>query len=130
MHHSSEHVYQALRAGASGYLLKESAGDEVVQAVKAVAAGKRYLSQKITDLVVDDYLREGRHAGPLESLSPRERQILQLTVEGRSSAQIGVALHLSPKTVDTYRSRLMHKLDIDDLPGLVKFAIQNGLTSA
>jgi len=129
MHFSSEHVYRALQAGASGYLLKESAGAEVVQAVKAVASGRRYLSQKITDTVVEDYLREGRHEGPLESLSPRERQILQLTVEGRSSAEMAAHLHLSPKTVDTYRSRLMQKLGIDDLPGLVKFAIQNGLTS-
>lgn len=129
MHYSSEHVYRALQAGASGYLLKESAGAEVVQAVRAVAGGRRYLSQKITDTVVEDYLREGRREGPLESLSPRERQILQLTVEGRSSAEIGAALHLSPKTVDTYRSRLMQKLGIDDTAGLVKFAIQNGLTA-
>jgi DNA-binding NarL/FixJ family response regulator len=129
MHYSSEHVYRALQAGACGYLLKESAGAEVVQAVRAAAAGRRYLSQKITDTVVEDYLREGRREGPLESLSPRERQILQLTVEGRSSAEIGNALHLSPKTVDTYRSRLMQKLGIDDTAGLVKFAIQNGLTA-
>jgi DNA-binding NarL/FixJ family response regulator len=129
MHYSSEHVYRALQGGASGYLLKESAGAEVVQAVRAVAAGRRYLSQKITDTVLEDYLREGRREGPLQSLSARERQILQLTVEGRSSAEIAGTLHLSPKTVDTYRSRLMQKLGIDDLAGLVKFAIQNGLTS-
>jgi DNA-binding NarL/FixJ family response regulator len=129
MHYSSEHVYRALHAGALGYVLKDSAGAEVVQAVKTVAAGRRYLSAKITDTVVEDYVREGRREGPIESLSPRERQILQLTVEGRSSNEIGTALHLSPKTVDTYRSRLMQKLGIDDLPALVKFAIQNGLTA-
>jgi len=129
MHYSSEHVYRALHAGASGYVLKESAGAEVAQAVKAAASGRRYLSSKITDTVIEDYLREGRREGPLQSLSPRERQILQLTVEGRSSTEIAATLHLSPKTVDTYRSRLMQKLAIDDLPGLIKFAIQNGLTA-
>jgi DNA-binding NarL/FixJ family response regulator len=129
MHYSSEHIYRALHAGALGYVLKDSAGAEVVQAVKTVASGRRYLSAKITDTVVEDYVREGRREGPLESLSPRERQILQLTVEGRSSNEIAAALHLSPKTVDTYRSRLMQKLGIDDLPALVKFAIQNGLTA-
>ena len=129
MHYSREHVYRALHAGALGYVLKESAGAEVVQAVKAVAAGRRYLSAKITNTVVEDYVREGPREGPLESLSTRERQILQLTVEGRSSAEIAGTLHLSPKTVDTYRSRLMQKLGLDDLPALVKFAIQNGLTA-
>ena len=129
MHYSSEHIYRALQAGALGYVLKEAAGTEIVQAVETVASGRRYLSSKITGAAIMDYLREGRQEGPLESLSPRERQILQLTVEGRSSAEIAATLHLSPKTVDTYRSRLMQKLGIDDLPALVKFAIQNGLTA-
>jgi len=130
MHATSEHVYQALRAGARGYLLKESAGKEVVAAVRAVHAGRRYLSEKITDTVFD-YIRQdapARKKSPLERLSDRERQILIQVVEGKSSAEIARSIHLSPKTVETYRSRLMQKLCIHDVPSLVKFAIEHGLT--
>jgi len=127
MHSTTEHVFQSLQAGARGYLLKESAGKEVGAAVRAVYAGQRYLSQKISDWALDDYARQ-REPGPLERLSPREREILQLVVEAKSSAEIAAILSLSPKTVETYRSRLMDKLGIGDLPGLVKFAIQHGLT--
>lgn len=127
---TSEHVYRSLQAGASGYLLKESAGHEVVEAVRAVVAGKRYLSAAITDVVVGDYLQRPERAGPspLQSLSAREREILQLVVEGKSSAQIAEVLFLSPKTVETYRSRAMQKLGVKDLAALIKFAIQHGLT--
>ncbi|MDH7486385.1 MAG: response regulator transcription factor [Anaerolineae bacterium] len=131
MHSTAEHIFRALEAGAQGYLLKESAGQEVVEAVRAVHAGRRYLSGRIADAVIDDYLRQRRAAGPkspLERLTPRERQVLQLVAEGKSSAEIGDILALSPKTVDTYRSRLMQKLGLRDLPSLVKFAIQHGLT--
>jgi DNA-binding NarL/FixJ family response regulator len=131
IHSTTEHIFRALQAGARGYLLKESAGAEVVNAVRAVYAGRRYLSQKITDKVLDDYVRQQeilKAQSPLERLSPREREVLQLVVEGRSSAEIADILSLSPKTVETYRSRLMHKLGINDLPNLVKFAIQHGLT--
>lgn len=131
MHATGEHIFQALRAGAVGYLLKESAGAEVVSAVRAVHGGRRYLSQRISDTVVDTFLRHGGadHAeSPLARLSAREREVLQLVVEGHSSAQIAQRLLLSPNTVDTYRSRLMEKLGVDNLPGLVKFAIQHGLT--
>jgi DNA-binding NarL/FixJ family response regulator len=124
MHGDAEHVQRALQAGAAGYLLKESAAAEVVAAVRAVHAGRRYLS-----IAVMPHAR--RRAGtttPLASLSARERQVLQLVVEGRTSAEIGAALHLSRKTVDTYRSRLMRKLGVHDLPALVKFAIQHGIT--
>lgn len=129
MYSTVEHVYRALQAGAMGYLRKESAGSEVVDAVRAVHAGRRYLSQKITETVVDDYIRKRHIESPLESLSQREREILQLLVEGRSGIEIAQQLHLSPKTVDTYRSRMMQKLGIADLPGLVKFALQHGLTT-
>jgi RNA polymerase sigma factor (sigma-70 family) len=129
MYASVEHVYRALQAGAMGYLRKESAGSEVVEAVRAVHAGRRYLSQKITETVVDDYIRKRHLESPLESLSQREREILQLLVEGRSGSEIAQQLHLSPKTVDTYKSRMMQKLGIADLPGLVKFALQHGLTT-
>ena len=131
MHSTTEHVFRALQAGARGYLLKESAGIEVVKAVRAVHAGHRYLSQKISDQLVDDYVRQRQSAetvSPVSRLSPREREVLQLVVEGKSNVEIARILSLSPKTVETYRSRLMHKLGISDLPGLVKFAIQHGLT--
>jgi len=132
MHSTTEHIFRALQAGACGYLLKESAGIEVVNAVRTVHAGHRYLSQKISDRLIDDYLcqrQDGAAKSPLARLSPREREVLQLVVEGKSSAEIADTLSLSVKTVETYRTRLMHKLDISDLPGLVKFAIQHGLTS-
>ena len=128
MYSTTEHIFRALQAGAKGYILKESAGAELVAAVRGVHAGRRYLSQKITETVVDDYIREHHPTDPLGKLSSRERQILQLVAAGKSTADIAGALFLSPKTVDTYRSRLMQKLDIDNVAGLVKFAIACGLT--
>ncbi|MEW6338735.1 MAG: response regulator [Acidobacteriota bacterium] len=133
MHATSEHIHRALQAGARGYLVKESAGSEVVAAVRAVAAGRIYLSAAIAETVVREYARHGvtaAGASPLERLSAREREVLQLVAEGRSSAEIARLVFLSPKTVDTYRSRLMAKLGIGDVPGLVKFAIQHGLIRA
>jgi DNA-binding NarL/FixJ family response regulator len=129
MHSTVEHVYRALQAGALGYLRKESAGREVLEAIRTVHLGRRYLSQKITESAVDDYILQRAVESPLESLSQREREILQLIVEGRSGVDIARQLNLSPKTVDTYRSRMMLKLGISDLPSLVKFALQHGLTS-
>jgi DNA-binding NarL/FixJ family response regulator len=129
---SAEHIYRGLKAGARGYLLKESAGAEVVKAVRTVHAGRRYLCDKITSTMIDTYIqqREAVEAkSPLERLSSRERQVLQLVVEGKSSKEIADILHLSPKSVETYRSRLMQKLGVHDIPGLVKFAIQHGLTT-
>lgn len=128
MHSTTEHIFRALQAGARGYLLKDSAGSEVVDAVRVVHAGRRYLSHKIAATVVDDYIAEHHRTSPLEGLSRRERQILQLVAEGKSSAEVAAILFLSPKTVDTYRSRMMTKLGINDLPSLVKFAIQYGVT--
>ncbi len=130
MHATSEHIYRALKAGARGYLVKESAGAEVVDAVRAVASGRRYLSQRIADTVLDEYTRlrgDERDHSPLERLSPREREVLQLVAEGRSSAAIAKLVNLSPKTIDTYRSRLMKKLGLDDLAGLIRFAVEHGL---
>lgn len=128
---TAEHLVRSLEAGARGYLLKESAGQEVVKALRTVHAGRRYFCQSISEKVVDDYMAQRQgvvEKSPLERLSNREREILQLVVEGKSSAEIAAILYLSPKTVETYRSRLMQKLEIHDLPGLVKFAIQHGLT--
>jgi RNA polymerase sigma factor (sigma-70 family) len=129
MHSTTELVYRALQAGALGYVLKESAGKEVVDAVCAVYVGRRYLSHKLVESVVDDYIHQRRAESPLATLSVRERQVLQLLVEGQSNAEIANRLSLSQKTVETYRSRLMRKLGLNDLPSLVKFAIQHGLTS-
>lgn len=132
MHATREHIQRALQAGAKGYLLKESAGAEVVKAVRCVYTGKRYLGEPVSEILIDDYLN-GCHADqyvdPLDQLSGREREILQLVVEGHVSAKIADILCLSPKTVETYRSRIMSKLNIKDIPGLVKFAIRNGLIS-
>ena len=132
MHDTTEHIFQALKAGAKGYLLKESAGKEVVTAVRSVYTGRRYLSQRIEEKVIEDYILQRQMASsqsPIEKLSPREKEILQLVVEGKSSAEIAETLFISPKTVETYRSRLMQKLGVRNLPGLVKFAIQHGLTT-
>ena len=128
MHATSEHVFRALQAGVQGYLLKDSAGSEVVDAVCRVHAGERYLTRKISDTLIDGYVREYQAKSPLESLSPRERQVLQLVAEGMSSSAIAERLELSPKTVETYRSRLMQKLNLKDLSALVRFAIQHGIT--
>lgn len=131
MHATSEHIYQAMSAGAIGYLLKDSAGRDVAEAVLSAARGERYLSRRITETMLVDYVRLRRlpdEGSPLSRLSSREREVLQLVVEGKTSAEIAAAIHLSSKTVDTYRSRLMHKLEIHDIPGLVRFAIIHGLT--
>jgi len=132
MHATKEHIFRALEAGAKGYLLKESAGKEMVKAIRAVYAGNRFLSDRISQTVIEDYIHQrtaDSEESPIKRLSPREREVLQLVVEGKTSAEIASNLFLSPKTVETYRSRLMHKLGIKDLPGLVKFAIQHGMTS-
>jgi DNA-binding NarL/FixJ family response regulator len=128
MHAGAEYVHQALSAGASGYVLKESAGAEVVAAVRAVSAGQQYLSGRISQQALSDYTHS-RGERPLEWLSRRELQILKLIVEGSTSGEVGALLGISPKSVDTYRSRMMRKLGIGDLAKLVKFAIRHGVTS-
>ncbi len=132
MHATREHIHRAMHAGARGYLLKESAGSEVVKAIRSVYAGNRYLSQRVSETILDDYLNQGSNDSkdnPIKLLSAREREILQLVVEGQSNSQIAENLCLSPKTVETYRSRVMQKLQIKNLPALVKFAIRAGITS-
>ena len=128
VHSDTEHIYRAFQAGARGFLLKESAGDEVVKAVRAVYLGRKYVSQNLSEVLPMDYMRHPQERSPLDALSPREREVLQLSVEGFTSAAIGAKLGLSPKTVDTYRSRLMEKLGVQNLPELVRFAIKHGLT--
>ena len=132
MHANKELIFQALEAGVKGYLLKETSGSEVGLAIQAVSQGKRYLSQEITDTLIDDYIKrrkEGAQTGPLSILSNREKEVLQLVVDGKSSPEIASTLHLSISTVSTYRSRIMKKLGIRDIPGLVRFAIENQLVS-
>jgi DNA-binding NarL/FixJ family response regulator len=132
IHGTKPYVSRALKAGARGYLIKETAGLEVVEAVRAVQRGERYLSQRVADLLTEasfQKLEALNDANPLEALSRREREILQLVAEGRTSQEIAERLSISPKTVDTYRSRLMHKIGVEDVAGLVKFAIQHGVIS-
>jgi DNA-binding NarL/FixJ family response regulator len=126
MYHTGEHVYRALEAGARGYVLKESAGDEVVKAVRSVMQGRSYFGKG-----VEHPSKGGRLAGrrqqksPLDSLSTREKEVLQLVVEGKTSVEIAETLALSPKSVETYRSRLMKKLGVRNIPSLVMFAVQH-----
>ncbi len=128
MHATAEYVYRAFEAGACGYLLKEVAVEEVITAVRTVHGGKRYLSPALAQSAPDP--SAGYARGPVDSLSTRERQVLQLVVEGRTSSEIARMIHLSPKSVETYRSRLMLKLGVRDVPSLVKFALEHGLTSS
>lgn len=128
MYSSSQHVFHAFEAGARGYLLKESAANEIIQAVRAVHSGRRYVSSKVAEIMAEGFNERG-DASPIDSLSRREREILKLVADGHSSARIGTMLHLSSKTVDSYRSRLMQKLHVGDLASLIKFAILHGLTS-
>jgi DNA-binding NarL/FixJ family response regulator len=127
MHSNPEYVHQALLAGALGYVAKESAGPVLVEAIRAVHAGRRYLSDTLAYDALQRYSAEQRD--PLDSLSARERQVLRYTVEGKTIAQTAAQLGVSPKSIETYRSRVMTKLGIVDLPGLVKFAIRNGITT-
>jgi len=130
MRSSTEPILRSLKAGASGYILKESAGRELVNAIYSVHEGKRYLSSKVSDQMLGAWLgKEESLRDPLAVLSQREREVLQLVVEGKTSAEIAEMLFLSIKTVKTYRSRLMVKLGLKDIPSLIKFAIQHGLTS-
>lgn len=132
IHETKPYVNRALKAGARGYLLKETAGLEVLEAVRAVYSGERYLSQRISDLLTDISFRSldgSKEVSPLEQLSSRESEILQLVAEGKTSQEIGERLSISSKSVDTYRSRLMRKIGVKDVAGLVKFAIQHGVIS-
>jgi len=126
MYATVEHVVRALQAGARGYVLKESAGARVVEAVRAVHAGQRYLDYKISDDLIDDHMRRqeaGKTEGLLARLSPREREILQLVVEGKSSAEIAGILSLSPKTVETYRDNIKNKMDISSVNEMIRRAV-------
>jgi len=129
-HADLPNVIRAFKAGASGYVAKDSPGRELVKAIRTVLRGGRHLSAEISEKVVEDYiLRRGqiKMSDLLSKLSGREREVLGLIVQGRTSREMGAMLGLSPKTVNTYRYRLMEKLCISDIPGLVRFGIRNGL---
>lgn len=138
MHANEEYVLQALRAGASGYLLKDAGTAELEIAVAAVARGETYLSPAISKHVIDEYMRRvsGGQAGggndnnPFDRLTPRQREILQLIAEGHTMQDIARILNISLKTVETHRAQLMERLDIYDVPGLVRYAIRIGLVSS
>jgi len=129
MYADQQFVQDILRAGAAGYLLKESAYEELVTAIRLVLAGQVYLSQKITNLVVKDYLQHLENPVPRRSelLSLREREVWQLLAEGNSSAGIAERLHLSVRTIETYRKNCMDKLEAHSFADLVKQAIREGI---
>lgn len=138
MHASEEYVLQALRAGASGYLLKDAGTAELEIAIKAVARGETYLSPPVSKHVISDYVRrveaepvpDEEEGGALQDrLTLRQREILQLIAEGNTTQEIANRLNISVKTVETHRMQLMERLDIHDIAGLVRYAIRTGLIS-
>jgi DNA-binding NarL/FixJ family response regulator len=129
-HANEEYVIRALRSGASGYMLKDAATVELELVINAVAQGKIYLSPSISRTVIDSYLaRVSGEVSPLEQLTSRQREILQLIAEGKNTKEIAHTLGISVKTVETHRLQLMARLDIHDVPGLVRYAIRSGLVS-
>jgi DNA-binding NarL/FixJ family response regulator len=127
MHANEEYVLRALRAGASGYLLKDAASVELDLALRSAVAGQTYLSPAISRQMIDSYMsRVGGGAAP-EPLTPRQRGILRLIAEGKSTKEIAFELAISVKTVETHRAQLMERLDIHDVAGLVKYAIRAGI---
>jgi DNA-binding NarL/FixJ family response regulator len=128
MHTSEDHVGYALQAGAAGYMIKDSATEELALAVTAVMRGEAYLSPGISRQIVEGYVRRGgASTAPVTQLSPRQREILQMIAEGRSTKEMAHALKLSVKTVESHRTQIMDRLDIRDVPGLVRYAVRVGL---
>ena len=125
MHKDSVYVRETLRAGARGYLLKDSVAADLVNAVRAVAAGEGYLSPAVSDAVLDDYRRHVTN--PIDLLTSREREVLQMLAEGKTNKEIAAVLNLSVYTVDAHRGRIMEKLNVHSINELVRFAVRNGL---
>ena len=129
-HANEEYVIRALRDGASGYMLKDAAATELEFAITSLAQGKTYLSPSISRTVIDGYLeRVSGELSPLEHLTQRQREILQSVAEGKNTKEIAYVLGISVKTVETHRAQLMKRLNIHDVPGLVRYAIRSGLVS-
>ena|ERR1051326_2435608 len=132
MHSDDQYVYEALKAGVAGYVLKDAAFAELVSAIKTVLSGRTYLSPSLAEIVTTDYIRRARSenvSSELDKLSNRERQVLQLITEGHSSAEAARLLHISVRTVETHRLHLMDKLNIRSIAELTKFAIRHGISS-
>jgi DNA-binding NarL/FixJ family response regulator len=130
-HANEEYVIRALRGGAAGYMLKDAATTELELAITSVSEDKTYLSPSISRPVIDSYLeRVGGQLSPLEQLTPRQREILQLIAEGKNTKDIASDLDVSVKTIESHRLQLMERLNIHDIPGLVRYAIRSGLVSA
>jgi DNA-binding NarL/FixJ family response regulator len=131
MHAGQEFVLRAIRAGSAGYLLKDASPAELEQAVKAVARGEMYLSPAVSRYVVEDYVRRaGPEHSPLDRLTPRQREILQLIAEGNTTKAIATKLGLSVKTVETHRAQLMERLEAHDIASLVRLAIRLGIVTS
>ena len=132
MHSDEGYVLRALKVGAKGYLLKDSAESDLIEAIKAVHEGRTFFSPEISKMLVEDYVREIRTRGAEESydlLTSREREILQLLAERKSNKEIALALHLSPYTVETHRRNLQEKLNLHSLAELILYAVRKGLIS-
>ena len=131
MHSDRRFVLQMLKAGASGYLLKDSAFEELASAIKTVMAGQPYLSPKITDVVIKEYIVSlpKNEESVFTKITTREREVLQLLAEGKATKQIAAFLNVSVKTIETHRQQIMEKLDIHSVAELTKYAIREGLTS-
>ena len=130
MHGEEQYIYESLKAGAKGYVLKSSAFKELITGIREVSAGRTYVSPSLSNIVMSDYVRraKGSHTPTeLDKLTTREREILQLIAEGNSSAEVAQMLYISVRTVDTHRHNIMEKLDIHSIAGLTKFAIRTGL---
>jgi DNA-binding NarL/FixJ family response regulator len=131
VHANEEYVIRALRSGASGYMLKDAATVELELAIKSVARGETYLSPSIAGTVIESYLqRVSGASSPLEQLTPRQREILKMIADGKTTREVAAALKISVKTVETHRLQLMARLDIHDVPGLVRYAVRNGIVNA
>ncbi len=125
MHKDAVYVREVLRAGARGYLLKDAPAGDLLSAVRSVASGEGYLSPAISNAVLDDYRRHVTN--PLDLLTSREREVLQMLAEGKTNKEIAGVLHLSVYTVDAHRGRIMEKLNLHSINDLVRFAVRNGL---
>jgi len=131
MYGSEEYVMQALNAGANGYLFKDSAAYELEKAIAELIQGRQYLDSHISLDALDLYMKKvAQHGTPFEVLTPRQREILQLIAEGNNTKEIAYRLNVSAKTIETHRAQLMERLDIRDIPGLVRYAIRTGLTTS
>jgi two-component system, NarL family, response regulator NreC len=132
MHSDEGYILKALRAGARGYLLKDSAETDLIQAIRAVCAGKAFFSPAVSKVLADDYLRQMQQQGvedPYDLLTARERELLQLVAELKSTKDIANLLGLSPHTVDTHRGNLMQKLNVHSIPELVLYAMRKGIVT-